>query len=63
MESAKREGLKQRCKEMHEFLDSRSTEVAEYDELLVRRRIERGTVYDGWFEVEFKSDAEVGVAK
>jgi len=48
---------------MHEFLDSRSTEVAEYDELLVRRRIERGTVYDGWFEVEFKSDAEVGVAK
>ena len=32
-----------------------SIEVTEYDELLVRRLIEKVTVYDERFEVEFKS--------
>ena len=35
LESAEREGLKQRIKEMREFLEQQSTEVTEYDELLV----------------------------
>ena len=55
VESAKREGLKQRTREMREFLEQQSTEVTEYDELLVRRLIEKVTVYDERFEVEFKS--------
>ena len=41
VESAEREGLKQRIKEMREFLEQQSTEVTEYDELLVRRLIEK----------------------
>ena len=44
VESAEREGLKQRIKEMREFLEQQPTEVAEYDELLVRRLIEKVTV-------------------
>ena len=63
VESAEREGLKQRIKEMREFLEQQSTEVTEYDELLVRRLIEKVTVYDGRFEVEFKSGAKVNVER
>ena len=61
VESAEREGLRQRIREMWEFLEQQSTEITEYDELLVRRLIERSTVYDGRFEVEFKSGAKVNV--
>ena len=61
VESAEREGLKQRIREMREFLEQQSTEVTEYDELLVRRLIEKITVYDERFEVEFKSGAKVDV--
>ena len=61
VESAEREGLKQRIREMREFLEQQSTEVTEYDELLVRRLIEKVTVYDEQFEVEFKSGTKVDV--
>ena len=61
VESAEREGLKQRIKEMREFLEQQSTEITDYDELLVRRLIERVTVYDERFEVEFKSGTKVNV--
>lgn len=54
-ESAEREGLKKRITEMREFLNSQPTEVLEYDEQLVRRLIEKVTVYEERFEVEFKS--------
>lgn len=63
VESAEREGLKQRIREMREFLEQQSTEVTEYDELLVRRLIEKVTVYDERFEVEFKSGAKVDVGR
>lgn len=59
--SAEREGLKKRIAEMREFLDSQPTEVLEYDEQLVRRLIEKVTVYDKQFEVEFKSGTAVDV--
>ena len=63
VESAEREGLKQRIREMREFLEQQSTEVTEYDELLVRRLIEKVTVYDERFEVEFKSGTKVDVGR
>ena len=63
VESAEREGLKQRIREMREFLEQQSTEVTEYDELLVRRLIEKVTVYDERFEVEFKSGAKVDMER
>lgn len=63
VESAEREGLKQRIQEMREFLDSQPTEIADYDELLARRLIEKVTVYEERFEVEFKSGAKVDVER
>lgn len=60
-ESAEREGLKKRITEMREFLNSQTTEVLEYDEQLVRRLIEKVTVYNERFEVEFKSGMTVEV--
>ena len=58
VESAEREGLKQRIREMREFLEEQSTEVTEYDELLVRQLIEKGTVYESKAVVKFKSGLE-----
>lgn len=55
--------MKQRIKEMREFLEQQSTEVTEYDELLVRRLIEKVTVYDEQFEVEFKSGTTMSVER
>ena len=63
VESAEREGLKQRLREMREFMEQQSAEVTEYDEPLVRRLIEKVTVYDERFEVEFKSGAKVDVER
>ena len=63
VESAEREGLKQRIREMREFLDSQSTEVTEYDELLVRRMIEKVTVFHEKITVRFKSGVEIDVEK
>ena len=63
VESAEREGLKQRIREMREILEQQSTEATEYDELLVRRLIEKVEVYDERFEVEFKSGAKVDVVR
>lgn len=63
VESAEGEGLKKRIAEMREFLDSQPTEVLEYDEQLVRRLVEKVTVYDERFEVEFKSGMTVDVER
>ena len=62
-ESAEREGLKKRIAEMREFLEQQPTEVLEYDEQLVRRLIEKVTVYEERFEVEFKSGAKVDIER
>lgn len=60
-ESAEREGLKKRIEEMREFFDNQTTEVSEYDEQLVRKLIEKVTVYEERFEMEFKSGMTVEV--
>lgn len=62
-DSAERKGLQKRIAEMREFLDSQPTEVLEYDEQLERRLIEKVTVHDERFEVEFKSGAKVDVER
>lgn len=62
-ESAEREGLKKRIAEMKDFLNNQTVEVLEYDEQLVRRLIERVTVYEEKLEVEFKSGMAVDVER
>ena len=61
--SAEHEGLKKRIAEMREFLDSQPTEVLEYNEQLVRRLIEKVTVFDEKITVRFKSGVEIDVKK
>ena len=52
-ESVEREGLKKRIAEMWKFLNGQATEVLEYDEQLVRRLIDKVTIYEERFEVKF----------
>lgn len=63
VENAEREGMKQRISEMQQFLAEQTREVTEYDEQLVRRLIEKITVYDEWVTVEFKSGTSVDVRR
>ena len=62
-ERAEREGLKKRIAEMRKFLREQDTKVTEYDEQLVRRLIEKVTVYDERFEVEFKPGVTVDMER
>jgi site-specific DNA recombinase len=63
VESAAREELKQRIREMWEFLEQKFTGGTKYDELLVQRLIEKIRVYNERFEMEFKSGAKVDVER
>lgn len=59
--STNHERSRQRIEELEEFLDAQETEVSEYDEILVKKLIEKITVYDDHFMVEFKSGLEIDV--
>lgn len=63
MEKADREGLKQRIEEMKEPLTKRKREITIYNEQLVRRLIEKITVYEEKFEVEFESGTGLDIEK
>ncbi len=63
VESARREGLKQRITELMEFLSEQTGEVEEYDEQLVRRLIEKVVVYEDKFVVELKSGMNLEVQR
>ncbi|WP_352406417.1 integrase [Acetoanaerobium noterae] len=44
---------------MSDFLNEQSCELEEYDEQLVRRLIEKVTVFDEKMNIEFKSGVEI----
>ena len=52
---AEQEMLKKRIEEMRQFLQTQSSRVTEYDEQMVRRLIEKITVFDNKLIFEFKS--------
>ena len=60
-ENAEREGKRERIEEMMKFIYDQSVELQEYDEQLVRRLIEKITVFDEKLTVEFKSGVEFDV--
>ncbi|WP_139904109.1 DNA recombinase [Clostridium thermarum] len=60
-EEASKKGSKQRLEEMEQFLNDQSCELEEYDEQMVRRLIEKITVHDAGFVVEFKSCVEIDI--
>lgn len=63
IDKAEREGMKNRIAEMRIFLDRQEKEIDEYAEKLVRKMIEKVTVYDDKFTVEFKSGASVDIER
>lgn len=60
-DAAARQGQIDRVNDLVEFLDGQTEAVAEYSDTLVRRLIEKITVYDGKLTVEFKSGLEIDV--
>ena len=63
VEDANRAAMKQRLDELEAFLDEHHELVTDYDEGMVRRLIERITVYDDHLAFEFKSGLETEVRK
>lgn len=61
LESTGRDDLKKRIADMSTFLQEQPTTLTEYDESLIRRLIEKVTVYEDKFTVEFKSGLTVDV--
>ncbi len=61
VENANRDELKKRMADMSAFLRDQPTAISEYDESLVRRLIEKVTVFEDKFAVEFKSGVTVDV--
>ena len=61
VENAEREGRRQRTAEMTEFLSEQSNRLKVYDEQLVRKLIEKVTVFDDNLTIEFKSGVEIDV--
>lgn len=61
MESALKQEQIERLEDMTEFFDKQVREITKYSEALVRRLIEKITVYDEKLVVEFKSGFTVEV--
>lgn len=61
MMEADRDGRRQRIEEMKVFLQEQADTPLEYDEQLVRRLVEKVTVYESKAVVEFKSGLETDV--
>ena len=55
--------MKQRINEMQRFLAEQTQDITEYDEQLVRKLIEKITVYEEKVTVEFKSGTSVDVRR
>ena len=60
-EEAGKKGSKQRLEEMVDFLNEQPTLLEEYDEQLVKKLIEKITVYEDKLTVEFKSGTMIDV--
>lgn len=62
-QDAESDGRRQRIEEMREFLEKQVNEPLEYDKKLVRRLVEKITVYEDKMAVEFKSGLEIDVER
>lgn len=58
---AKHQELQERLEDLDNFLDEQTEAITEYSEVLVRRLIEKITVYDEKLVVEFKSGLQIEV--
>ncbi len=63
VDSASKDEIKKRIADMSAFLNEQPTTITEYDEALVRRLIEKVTIHEDKFTVEFKSGVTVDIAE
>ena len=61
LEDAGKENQRQKIAELERTIAEIGGEALEYEEALVRKLIERITVYDDYYTVEFKSGIEIDV--
>lgn len=61
LESAGRDEVKKRISDMNTFLQEQPTAITEYDEQLIRRLIEKVTIYEDKFTVEFKYGVSIEI--
>ena len=61
VDDARCEGIRQRVQEMTEYIQEQPAEVTKYDEQLVRRFVEKITVYDEKFVVGFRAGVELEI--
>ena len=61
LDNANRDELKKRMAVMSTFLKKQNAALTEYDEQLIRRLIEKASIYEDKFIVEFKSGVTVDV--
>lgn len=61
MEDANSASLRQQLETIEDFLNEQQEAVTEYDEMLVRKLIDKVTVYDDHLAFEFKSGIEMDV--
>lgn len=59
--AAKHQELQERLEDLDNFLDEQTEAITEYSDALVRRLIEKITVYDEKLVVEFKSSLQIEV--
>ena len=57
--NALRQDKRDRIAEMTDFLNMQTGDITEFDDKLVRKLIEKATVYDDRLVVEFKSGLEI----
>ena len=63
MSRAQNEGLKRKIADLENFLQETSTELTEYDELMVRKYIKEIDVFDDKFRFYFKAGVEIDVSR
>jgi chromosome segregation ATPase len=61
VDSHHREEAMNRIKELQKFIAGQETDISEFDEALVKKLIEKITVFDEHFSVEFKSGISINI--
>ena len=63
MDGTAKSGHKKRIKELQRFIERKKSKVLAFDASLVRKLLEKVTVYDDYLEFRFKSGVTVSVEK
>ena len=58
---SRREEVMNQIKELQDFIAGQETDITEFDEALVRKLIEKITVFSDHFTVEFKSGITIEI--